>query len=300
MKQKYMFLVGILWMLCLRGHLFAQESLSATLAAPWTSRLGGQLIYFYEDGNSVAGTPSGSRGNWRSNLVLTNVHPTAKVKIHFQFYDSSLNMLMDFADYVNAAQRVTIDPQDIRRPSDNIFIGKITDGIYVLAATPVNPDFPANAKVIPFNWLTGEVSIRCQTNGSNTVYNAVSRLAVAYDGSRIDPTYTTVAGFEGTALYLDGVNRLFQQFRPKFLYVSSLFAPGGIIAGVPFGNRLTFLGFQDSYGDPAGPWVIKSSNISVSTFLFDILESTFSVPSRNCSGLKEYTLSPNTAGAADY
>ncbi len=298
MKRRIPALSALLLLFCFPAMPVAQESQSVILPGPWTARLGGQLIYFFEDGNSNAGTPGGSRGNWRSSLVLTNVHPTAKVKILFQFYTPSLVAVMDFADFVAASQQVTIDPQDIRRPSDNGYLGKVSDGIYVLTATPVNEDYPTNPKAIPFNWLGGGISIRCLVNNSVAVYNAVSRQAVFRDGSSINPSYTSVAGKEGVVFYLDGVNRLFQLFRPGLLSISRLNSPGSLAGGVPFGNRLSFFSFQDVYSNPLYPLLLSASTASVSSFVFDTGESALSLPNRSLSGLKEYTIIPNTVGAA--
>ncbi len=290
--------IVVLCLLAPSGGLLAQEDLSPFLAVPWNSRLGGQLIYFYEDGNSVGGQNSGSRGSWRSSLTLTNVHPSAKVKIHFQFYSPALSVVLQFSDFVQPGRRVILDPQDLRRPSDNAYVGRATDGIYLLTATPVNQEYPSSPKAIPFNWLTGEASVRCLTNGHSLVYNAVSRMAVFSDGTPIHPAYSGVAGAEGVLFYLDGTSRLFQQFRPKKLLLTNYFPSASLTPGVPFGNRLTFLSFQDTYTDPGYPMVLQAPNLSVTTFVFDGLENALSASPRSCSGLKEYTFFPNPANAA--
>ncbi len=227
------------------------------------------------------------------------MHPSARVKILFQFYDPLLNPVFDFVDDVAAGQRVLIDPQNIRRPSDNQFLGKVSNGIYVCTATPVDQDYtPSLGRVIPFNWLAGEFTLHDEVNGSHAVYNAVPRMAIYADGSRIHPTYTTVAGSAGAALFLDGSTRLFQQIRPNLLFLGNFIAPSSIRPGPPFGNRLTFLGFQDSYSNALQPYSIRAANAGATAFVFDDIENAFSTPPRSCSGLKEYTLLPNAVGVA--
>ncbi len=46
MRKKSCFFFVLFWLLCVSAPVFAQDAVSATLPAPWTSHLGGQLIYF--------------------------------------------------------------------------------------------------------------------------------------------------------------------------------------------------------------------------------------------------------------
>jgi len=68
----------------------AQDALSAILPSPYTTRVGSQLIYFYEDGANL-----GARGSFQSFLTVTNHNITTGIVVHFQFYQVFVSFRLD-------------------------------------------------------------------------------------------------------------------------------------------------------------------------------------------------------------
>jgi hypothetical protein len=153
--------IALLWLVVSIGpgvELLAQDNQFPILPGPWNTRVGSQLIYFFEDGN-VTG-----RGTFKSYLAMANASLSKGVWIHFQFYtvtSTGCDELFDFLDYLDPGKRHIIDPANIIGPKyRNSVVGYATNDRYLLTMTPVaigtqNPN-PADLRALSFNWLSGQ------------------------------------------------------------------------------------------------------------------------------------------------
>jgi hypothetical protein len=223
----------------------AQDALSTVLPAPYTSRAGSQLMYFFEDGANL-----GARGSFQSFLTITNTNITTGVWVHYQFYtvtqssSSGCVELFDFVDYLTPGQRHIFDPKGIRGTFYlTSLVGFATDGRYVMTATPVlvAPSYispsPADLRAVSFNYLSGQIWVSDIGKSATWMTNAVPRMAVdVLGGPLVDNTI------------LDGVTTFLQMYRPIILSVNSFFrtaGAGAVQPGVPFGNRMTLFSWTD-------------------------------------------------------
>jgi len=268
----------------------AQDALSAILPAPYTSRVGTQLMYYFEDG------AVGARGNFKSFLTITNTNITTSVLVHFQFYalqnstDNGCLELFDFVDVVTPGQRYIFDPANVRGTWYLGLVGFATDGRYIMTATPVNTGSPADLRAVAFNWLSGQIWVSDIGKSATYMTNAVSRMAVDVAGGPI-------ADFT----ILEGVSYHLQYFRPQIISVNSFFrtaGAGAVAGGVPFGNRLTLFTWLDQYTNAQNMYRILPTRATLNSFVFDNAETPFSVPPRNVNCLTEYTLAPDTIGTS--
>jgi hypothetical protein len=285
-------LVLLLGLVLLSQAAMAQDALSRTLPAPWTSRVGSQLMYFFEDGDSL-----GARGKFQAFLTITNANITSPVAVHFQFYQldgSSAGCieLFDFVDYLTPGQRHIFDPKGIRGTWGLGLVGFATNGRYLMTATPVGISSysPADLSAISFNYLSGQIWISDILKTATWMVNAVSRLAVNANGGVINSGYT-----------LDGVNAFLQVFQPQYLLVNSFFrtaGAGAVAQGVPFGNRMTMFTWQDQYTNLQMMFRITPGAVTLNSFVFDNAENAFSVPPRTVTCVTEYTIAPDTIGSS--
>jgi hypothetical protein len=274
----------------------AQDALSAVLPAPYTTRVGSQLMYFYEDGANL-----GARGSFQSFLTIVNTNITTGVWVHFQFYQvtqtssSGCLELFDFVDYLTPGQRHIIDPKGVRGTFylTNL-VGFATDGRYVMTATPilVAPSFiaptPADLRAVSFNYLSGQIWVSDIGKSATWMTNAVPRMAVDILGGPL-----------GDNVILDGVVTYLQMFRPIVLAVNSFFrtaGAGAVQPGVPFGNRLTLWTWIDQYTNPQLMYRQIIANATLNTFVFDNAENAFSVPPRTITCVYEFVIAPDTIG----
>jgi len=284
----------------------AQDALSVILPAPYTSRVGTQLLYFYEDGANL-----GARGSFQSFMTITNTNITTGVIVHFQFYvavGGTCQELFDFVDVLTPNQRFIFDPKAVRRPSNfggGPIVGTATGsdgggaGRFIMTATPiVNPGLN-DYRAASFNWLTGQLWVSDILKSATWMTNAVSRMGVDVaggplaDGTRIDGALATAATPVPNTNYL-------QMFRPQILAVNSFFKTTGVGAvqpGVPFGNRLTVFSWVDQYSGVDPFYRITPGSGTLSSFVFDDLEDAFSVPPRSYNCLTEWVIAPDVAGA---
>jgi hypothetical protein len=292
-------LVLLLGLVLLSQAAMAQDALSQILPAPWTSRVGTQLMYFFEDWNTA-----GSRGKFQSFLTITNTNITTAVAVHFQFYVIDTGMgcteLFDFVDYLTPGQRHIFDPKGIRGTWALGLVGFATDGRYLMTATPVGYTDPvygptystANLTAISFNWLSGQIWVSDVGKSATWMTNAISRLAVNHLGGTV-PENTPLTGLAlGTFL---------QTYQPLYLLVNSFFATtgaGAVAQGTPFGNRLTIFSWVDSYTNAQNMYKIGPGTGTISSFVFDNAENAFSVPPKTISCLREYTIAPDTLGSS--
>lgn len=278
----------------------AQDALSVVLPAPYTSRTGSQLMYFYEDGANL-----GARGSFQSFLTIVNTNITTGVWVHYQFYtvtnttSSGCLELFDFVDYLTPGQRHIIDPKGVKGTFYLTgLVGFATDGRYIMTATPVlvAPSFiaptPADLRAVPFNWLSGQLWVSDIGKSATWMTNAVPRMAVDVLGGPLP---------EDNVVLLGPANgRFFQMFRPIIIAVNSFFrtaGAGAVQAGVPFGNRMSIMSFADQYTNPQQMYKIISVNATLNSFVFDNAENAFSVPPRTIACLFDYVLAPDTIGA---
>jgi len=283
-------LVLLLGLVLLSQAAMAQDALSKTLPAPWTSRVGSQLIYFFEDGDSL-----GARGKFQSFLTITNTNITSPVAVHFQFYvldGSTCTELFDFVDFLTPGQRHIFDPKGIRGTWNLGLVGFATNGRYLMTATPVGISSysPADLSAISFNYLSGQIWVTDILKTATWMTNAVSRLAVNLLGGPLPSGYT-----------LDGVNNTLQVFQPQYLIVNSFFrtaGAGAVAQGVPFGNRMTLFTWQDQYTNLQMMFRLVPGSVTLNSFVFDNAENAFSVPPRTVSCVTEYTIAPDTIGSS--
>lgn len=268
----------------------AQDALSKTLPAPWTSRVGSQLMYFFEDGDSL-----GARGKFQSFLTIVNTNITSPVAVHFQFYvidGNGCTELFDFVDFLTPGQRHIFDPKGVRGTWNLGLVGFATNGRYLMTATPVGITSysPADLTAISFNYLSGQIWVTDILKTATWMTNAISRMAVNALGGPLGP------GF-----FLDGVLNTFQVFQPQYLIVNNFFrtaGAGAVAQGVPFGNRMTLFSWIDQYTNLQMMFRIQTGNITLNSFVFDNAENAFSVPPRTVSCVTEYTIAPDTIGSS--
>lgn len=274
----------------------AQDALSVVLPAPYASRVGTQLMYFFEDGLNL-----GARGSFQSFLTITNTNITTGVWVHYQFYQvvggtTGCVELFDFVDYLTPGQRHIFDPKGVRGTFylTNL-VGFATDGRYVMTATPVlvAPSFiapsPADLRAVSFNYLSGQIWVSDVNKSATWMTNAVSRMAVDVLGGPLADN-----------IILDGVATWLQEFRPIIISVNSFFrtaGAGAVQPGVPFGNRLTLFSWTDQYTNPQQMFRILPASATLNAFVFDNAENAFSVPPRTVLCVTEYTIAPDVAAA---
>lgn len=277
----------------------AQDALSVVLPAPYTARVGTQLMYVYEDGANL-----GTRGAFQSFMTIVNQNITTGVWVHYQFYTitqttSGCIELFDFVDYLTPGQRHIFDPRNVR----GTFyltnqVGVATDGRYIMTATPILvggafAPSPADLRAVAFNHLSGQLWVNDVNKSATYMTNAISRMAVDSLGG---PLPTVFIG-----IVLDGVGNWLQMFRPIILSVNSFFrtaGAGAVQAGVPFGNRLTLFAWSDQYTNAQQMYKIISAQMTLNAFVFDNAENAFSVPPRTITCVYEYTIAPDTIGAS--
>jgi len=285
-------LVLLLGLVLLSQAAMAQDALSKTLPAPWTSRVGTQLMYFFEDGDSL-----GARGKFQSFLTITNTNITSPVAVHFQFYvldgsSSGCTELFDFVDFLTPGQRHIFDPKGIRGTWNLGLVGFATNGRYLMTATPVGiaTYSPADLTAISFNYLSGQIWVSDILKTATWMTNAVSRMAVNLHGGAL-----------GSGFFLDGVLNSLQVFQPQYLIVNSFFrtaGAGAVAQGVPFGNRMTLFSWQDQYTNLQMMYRIIPGSVTLNSFVFDNAENAFSVPPRTVACVTEYTIAPDTIGSS--
>jgi hypothetical protein len=274
----------------------AQDALSAVLPAPYTTRAGTQLMYFFEDGANL-----GARGSFQSFLAITNTNITTGVWVHYQFYSvtqtsSGCVELFDFVDYLTPGQRHIFDPKGVRGTFylTNL-VGFATDGRYIMTATPVlvAPSYqapsPADLRAVSFNYLSGQIWVSDIGKSATWMTNAVPRMAVDILGGPLADN-----------VILDGVATFLQMFRPIIISVNSFFrtaGAGAVQPGVPFGNRLTLFTWTDQYTNPQFMYKITLASNTLNAFVFDNAENAFSVPPRTIYCVYEYTIAPDVSGA---
>lgn len=271
----------------------AQDALSVILPAPYSTRVGTQLIYFYEDGANL-----GARGSFQSFLTITNTSITSGVYVHFQWYvvtSSTCQELLDVVDYLTPGQRFIFDPKGLRRPSNfggGAIFGTATDGRYVMTATPIVNPFTNDLRALSFNWLSGQIWISDIGKSATWMTNSISRLAVDSLGGPL---------VDGLALEGSANGNWLQMFRPQTLIVNSFFktsGAGAVQPGVPFGNRLTVFTWIDSYFGVDPFFRILPGAVTLSTFVFDDQENAFSVPPRAVNCVTEWVIAPDVASAS--
>lgn len=292
----------------------ANDVLSAILPSPYTTRVGTQLVYFYEDSTS-----GGARGPFQSFLTITNTSITTGVFVHFQFYivvaqsgssltgNTDCTELFDFVDFLTPGQRFIFDPKGIRRPSNfggGAIVGTATDGRFIMTATPIVNFIANDLRVLSFNWLTGQIWVSDINKSATWMTNAVSRLAVnTFGGPLPDGVVVQGAFLTGTVADFINFSTFLQMFRPQIILVNSFFktaGAGAVQPGVPFGNRMTMLTWQDQYIATSGDlfYRIRSTTTSLSSFVFDDQENAYSVPPRTVRCLQEWVIAPDVAGAS--
>lgn len=286
----------------------AQDALSAILPSPYTSRVGSQLIYFYEDGANL-----GARGSFQSFLTVTNTNITNGVIVHFQFYQvfvssgstTSCQELFDFVDYLTAGQRYIFDPKAIRRPSNfggGAIVGTATDGRYIMTITPIVSFLANDLRARSFNWLSGQIWVSDIGKSATYMTNAVSRMGVNRFGTPLnDGDFIFGPSSAANPAGTPGFDNYLQMFRPQVLAVNSFFrtsGAGAVQPGVPFGNRLTVMSWVDQYFGVDPFFRITPASADLAAFVFDDQENAFSVPTRRVTCLQEWVIAPDVAGAA--
>lgn len=138
----------------------AQDAMSVIMPAPWTARVGTQLIYVFETGARM-GT------SFTSFLQITNTNITTYVAIHYQFYQATTSCpeVFDYVDVLTPGQRHIIDPTRVINainPLDPtappVVRGTLAAGRYIMTATPINPvGDPLDLRAIAFNFLSGQL-----------------------------------------------------------------------------------------------------------------------------------------------
>ena len=284
-------LLLLLGLVLLSQAAMAQDALSAVLPAPYSARVGSQLMYFFEDGDSL-----GARGKFQSFLTITNTSITTGTWVHFQFYvlqnstSTGCIELFDFIDYLTPAQRHIIDPKGVKGTYYMSLVGFATNGRYIMTATPVQGYTPSDLRAISFNWLSGQIWVSDILKSATYMTNAVPRMAVNSLGGPL---------VEGVVL--DGVDTHLQMFRPLIVSVNSFFrtaGAGAVAQGVPFGNRLTMMTWLDEYTNANNMFRLVATSVDVNSFVFDNNENAFSVPPRTIYCVTEFTIAPDTIGSS--
>jgi hypothetical protein len=284
-------LLLLLGLVLLSQAAMAQDALSAVLPAPYSSRVGSQLMYYFEDGDSL-----GARGKFQSFLTITNTNLTTAILVHFQFYalqdstSSGCIELFDFVDELTPGQRHIIDPKGVRGTVFLGLVGFATNGRYLMTATPVGGFSPTDLRAISFNWLTGQLWVSDILKSATYMTNAVPRMGV-----------NSLGGPLADGVILDGVDTHLQYYRPQIISVNSFFrtaGAGAVSPGVPFGNRLTLFTWADQYTNAQNMYRILPANVTLNSFVFDNAENAFSVPPRAVNCITEYTIAPDTVGSS--
>lgn len=266
----------------------AQDALSMILPAPYSTRVGSQLIYFYEDGLNIP-----ARGQFQSFMTIVNTSITSSVAVHFQFYQvisSGCIELFDFVDYLTPGQRHIFDPKGIRGSLFLGLVGVASEGRFIMTATPVSGSAgPSDLRALAFNWLSGQTWVNDINKSATWMVNATSRMGVDVNGGPLA---------DGTLI--DGATGFLQYFRPVIALVNSFFRTAGVgavQAGVPFGNRLSVLTWIDEYTNTQNMYRIRPTvSATLNAFVFDNAENAFSVTPRTVVCLTEWTLAPDTVG----
>lgn len=315
----------------------AQDAMSVILPSPYNSRVGSQLLYFFEDGKRDVNT-------FKTYLTITNTSLDTYVAIHFQYYKNDCTELFDYVDILTPGQTYVIEPSIVKTTPLNRqgqqIRGFATDGRYLLTATAIDASVdPMDLRAIAFNYLTGQIFITNTTTGSCWGTNAISRMAVDWFGSPIPMgtcainyikgpfgqfpyaigsfpalpcagTGTTLRGFQYDSSYatvaagqvdLRVRSKFLQMFRPALLYVNHFFEPiyvDPINNNSAFGNRLTMVAFKDNYSTATNWYKLESDSATVTSFVFDNLEQALSVPQRTITCVTEWTISPRTPAGA--
>lgn len=161
----------------------AQDSMSVILPAPYTSRVGSQLLYFFEDGARDV-------NRFKTYLTITNTSLNTYVAIHYQFYRNDCSELFNYVDVLTPGQTYVIEPSMVKTTPLNRqgsqIRGFATDGRYLMTATAVDAAYdPVDLRAIAFNYLTGQIFITNTLTGSCWGTNAIPRMAVNWFGSPI-------------------------------------------------------------------------------------------------------------------
>jgi hypothetical protein len=284
-------LLLLLGLVLLSQAAMAQDALSAVLPAPYSSRVGSQLMYFFEDGDSL-----GARGKFQTFLTITNTNITTGVWVHFQFYvlqnstSAGCIELFDFVDWLTPAQRHIIDPKGVRGTYWLNLVGFATNGRFIMTATPVQDYSPADLRAMSWNWLTGQIWVSDILKSATWMTNAVPRMAV-----------NTLGGPLADDIVLDGVDTHLQYYRPLIVSVNSFFrtaGAGAVSQGVPFGNRMTLFSWLDEYTNAQNMFRLAASSVTLNSFVFDNAENAFSVPPRTVYCVTEFTIAPDTIGTS--
>ncbi len=286
----------------------AQDRMSPTIPGPWVNRLAGQLIYFFEEGDTSP------RGNWKTYLAITNNSLDTFVAVHYQIYFQQsgvgLTEWLDYVDILTPCQTFQIDPAEIRLTSlaysPNALRGSATNGRFVMTATPIDPqNEPSDMRAIAFNYLSGQINTTHLGIGSTFTMNAIGRMAVDAFGSPVAHTSTAYDygrdQMPANVLYatgnlIDGTTRLFQKIRPDTLILASFLptsaASGKVTQGMPFGNRLSFLAFKDNYN----LYRLEEDAATVTPNAYNgrIPSSLLTGAPLRVSGLTEFTVAPPT------
>ncbi len=297
----------LILILVLLPSVLAQESQSPILSSSWTGRLAGQLIYAYEDGATAL------RGTYKSRLSVTNTSLNTYAAVHYQFYTWQLAEYFDFIDILTPGQTLAIDPSGIRTSplsnTPNVLRGYATGGRYVMTVTPIDPrNEPGSMKAIAFNQLLGQISVTHLESGSTCVMNAIGRLAVNSQGEPVSygtASYNYARDNMSTAVnyaagnILDGSSMLFQKIRPKSLLLKSFLATssaaGHIRQGIPFGNRLAFLAFEDNYATTSNWYRLEpgSASLTANVYSGSVSSMVQAVPAKTVTNLDEFTVAPS-------
>jgi hypothetical protein len=315
-------LLLLLGLMILAPAAMAQDALSVVLPSPYSSRVGSQLIYFWEDGANL-----GARGSFQSFLTIVNTNITTSITVHFQVYQVvptsgaagfTCLELFDFVDGLTPGQRFIFDAKNIRRPLSGGLVGQATNGRFLMTATPIFLGLDAisrgafaDLRAISFNWLSGQIWISDVIRASTRGTNAVPRMAVDALGGPLDPgililgsagTVGPAAGCPGTFSCTTGVGATYLQlFRPQILAINSFFrtaSPNGVQQGVPFGNRMTLVSVRDEFFGTDPFFRLRPATATLTGFVFDDAENPYSITPREIFCVKEFTLAPDVAGAS--
>jgi hypothetical protein len=313
-------LLLILGLMILAPAAMAQDALNVVLPSPYSSRLGSQLIYFWEDGANL-----GARGSFQSFLTVVNANITTSVTVHLQVYQVvtsssaggfSCIELFDVIDGLTPGQRYIFDPKNMRRPLSGALIGQATGGRFMMTISAVYVGIVttglADVRLISFNWLSGQNWITDVVRGNTSMVNAVPRMGVDALGGPLPNNILLLGsagsaipgatGCPGTSSCFTGVGPTYlQMFRPQILAVNSFFrtaSPNGVQPGVPFGNRLTLITFTDQYFQTDPFFRLIPASATLTSFVFDDAENPYSITPRPFTCVKEFTIAPDVAGAS--
>jgi len=316
----------MLGLMILAPAAMAQDAMSVDLPSPYSSRVGSQLIYFWEDGANL-----GARGSYQSFLTIVNTNITTSVTVHFQVYQVvtsnsaggfSCIELFDIVDGLTPGQRYIFDPKNMRRPLNGALIGQATGGRFMMTASSLavglfGSDL-SDVRLRSFNWLSGQIWMSDVVRAATRMTNAVPRMAVDGFGGPLASdilllgaagTSAPTVGCPGTFSCTTGVSpgsevdgdTYLQRFRPQILAINSFFrtaSPNGVQQGVPFGNRLTLITFVDQYFFTDPFFRLIPATATLTSFVFDDAENPYSITPRPFTCIKEFTLAPDVAGAS--